>query len=116
LKPLGLCPINKYLLPKNPKYIRRAYRKTDMKRKPCWWLWSSLVVLWNAEVVPCCSPYRKIDIESCMGNIIEEDIIKIRNSNIPVKLRRQFLEGIMAGEEGCVKCPIPYGNMLGHTV
>jgi MoaA/NifB/PqqE/SkfB family radical SAM enzyme len=115
-KPLGLYPVNKYLLPKNPKYVRRAYRRTGIRRKPCWWLWSSLVVLWNTEVVPCCSPYRKIRRESCLGSIIKEDIIKIRNSGVPVKLRRQFLEGVMAGQEGCVECPIPYGNMLGHTV
>lgn len=60
------------------------------RKYPCKFLWSSLVVAWNGDVVPCCYDY---DTKMVMGNVNEQSIDEIWNGPAYVELRRAEIEG-----------------------
>jgi len=113
LKPLGVR--DKKLLPKNGKYLRSFYKGKSLEKNPCWWLWSAFVVLVNGEMIPCCSPYYSASSNDHIGNLAEDGPDQVKNSKILQQLRNDFHSSKELGIN-CLKCPIPYGNLLRHTL
>lgn len=65
------------------KESRKAYMTSARgRRKGCFWAWHTMVIQWDGEVSPCCSP-KPFDI----GNAIKEDVVKIWRSEQYNKLR-----------------------------
>ena len=63
---------------------------------PCWEPWTTMFVTWQGEIHPCCGSEQK------MGNLLEQDIIDIWNSNAYQQLRRDMIQGKVS--EGCRIC------------
>ena len=110
-KPVGTD--DKSLLPDNAELYRRAYRKNaQLKRQPCWWLWGSLVVLWDGHILPCCHIVAsKTDL-----NIFQDDVLSIINNPFNQEIRKIKNPGILADVHPCHNCVIPYGNLLQQTL
>lgn len=70
-------------LSKNTKDI---YNKSMIKnKKPCYWLWNTIVIRWDGTILPCCS-----SLQFNLGNAIEENIKKIWNNEKYKTLREGF--------------------------
>lgn len=69
------------------KNVNKTYKNNMIKnKKPCYWLWNSMIVRWNGKVSPCCAILDQFNL----GNAIEEDIRKIWQSKEYKKLRDGF--------------------------
>jgi len=83
------------LLPVNEKYSRYKISpqgKIELKNKfrnSCWRSWSSVVVTWDGNAVPCC--FDK-DADHKLGNLNEENIAEIRKGIINRKFQKQILK------------------------
>jgi len=110
LKPVGVTCDMLRLLPKDPRYVRRVYKKNAGPRQACWWLWSAFVVLWDGRVIPCCSPFYKPSEKDNSGNMLSQAPDEIRNSPACRQLRRGY------PAKNCEDCLIPYGGVLYQTV
>lgn len=69
------------------------------KRVPCSLLYSSLTIMWNGDVVPCC---RDLDGDIVLGNIIEQSTDEIWKSDAFEKVRKSFTQGNIPSI--CNKC------------
>lgn len=74
------------ILPKNSKYIRKAYLNTNSKNGVCYRPWISTVILWDETVVPCC-----FDMWGgySFGNLSKTKFGKIWNSENYISFRRR---------------------------
>lgn len=84
------------LIPENEKYSRYK-RKADGTYKlkhptgnHCWRMWSSSVITWDANVVPCC--FDK-DASYVLGSAVEQDFKRIWNSPKYQAFRLAILTG-----------------------
>ncbi len=94
------------LMPKNEKYARYK-RAKDGTYKPkykienhCWRMWSSLVVTWNGNVVPCC--FDK-DAKYVLGDITNSPLTKTWKS----KEYQGFRKGVFTNRKEidiCANC------------
>ena len=83
-------------LPRNPKYW--YYDKNQFDRgklvpailpdNECAWIWNSVVINWDGDVVPCC---RDPNGTHVLGNVFEEDIKVVFNSKSAREFRRKIL-------------------------
>lgn len=64
-------------------------RKVE-KRYPCFYLWETLIILWNGDVLPCC---QNLTGELKVGNIKENSLVEIWNSSAMKELREKHLIG-----------------------
>jgi len=86
---------NNTLIPENNKYLRYIltpegkYKPKSGKKHGCFKMWSSCVVTWDGKLVPCC--YDK-DAKNQLGNIKNEDLIKLWNSNEYNELRQKVIK------------------------
>lgn len=71
---------------------------------PCYWLWSSMVILWDGRVVPCCMDY---DGKAVLGNIREKSLDEIFNDAPMQALRRLHTQGRVCESELCRGCSAP---------
>lgn len=110
LKVLGSW--DKSMLPRNQAYLRRIYKRENLKRQSCWWLWSALLVLWDGNVRPCCM----FDERASAGNLIEGNLVQIKNSLLLQSLRRPTPLNDSAYRKNCVQCKIPYGSLIYQTI
>jgi radical SAM protein with 4Fe4S-binding SPASM domain len=80
----------------------------DMRpnQAPCSWLWTSLVVLWDGRVVPCCMDY---DAKAVLGNIKAQSLAEIFNAEPMQALRRLHVEGRVNESSLCRGCSAPTG-------
>lgn len=85
----GIAP-DRDFLPKNNKYIRRAYRNTS-ENGICYRPWISTLILWDGSVVPCC-----FDMEGgyTLGNVTNISFNQIWNNQKYISFRKQILRGI----------------------
>lgn len=110
LKPVGVTCDMLRLLPKDPRYVRRVYKKKAGLRRSCWWLWSAAVILWDGRVMPCCSPFYKPSDGNVPGNMIRQAPDEIRNSLTCRQLRLTY------PAKNCEDCLIPYGGVFYQTL
>jgi len=87
----------KIFLTKDKKYWlydKNAFEKEgilkpkDPLKNSCWWIWHSLVITWDGNIVPCC---RDPKAQYIMGNILKEDLKDIWNNKKYRVFRRQIL-------------------------
>lgn len=69
--------------------VRYEFKKDKSKYFPCQHLWSSVVVRWNGDVVPCC---RDLQGEVVLGNINDKCLVDIWNGRKLVELRKKHRE------------------------
>ena len=94
------------LIPENPKYSR--YEKTEnglFKAKnplldQCWKMWSSCVITWDGQVVPCC--FDK-DAKHVMGDVTKQSFVEIWKSE-PYQQFRQSILRSRSEIEICKNC------------
>ncbi len=83
------------LLPENQKYSRykiSSEGKIELKNKfrnSCWRSWSSVVITWDGNAVPCC--FDK-DAKHKLGNLNKENIIEIRKGILNKTFQTQILK------------------------
>lgn len=66
--------------------VRRRYNDDlKIRRKPCYWLWNTMVIRWDGTVHPCCST-----LALNLGNCCEEDSAVIWRSEAYADVRRGF--------------------------
>jgi len=70
-------------------------------RPPCFYLWETLVILWNGDVIACC---QDLEGELRVGNLREDNLMQIWNNPILVEQRRRHLEGDFSAIP-CRRCP-----------
>jgi radical SAM protein with 4Fe4S-binding SPASM domain len=76
---------------------------------PCPSPWSSLGILWDGTVVPCC---LDINSEYILGNIFDESIEDIWNGSKIKFLRTQLSKNKIKGLMPCSRCHIQCNNSL----
>ncbi|MBF0175408.1 MAG: SPASM domain-containing protein [Magnetococcales bacterium] len=67
-----------------------SFRKNQQLYPPCSRLWSTAVVAWNGDVLPC---IYDVNHDYILGNILEETFIDIWNGAKMVALRESMLNG-----------------------
>ncbi len=72
--------------------------------KPCLWLWTSMVVLWDGRVVPCCMDY---DAKVVLGDVHKKSLKDIYNDEPMRELRRLHVEGRVSESPLCRGCSAP---------
>jgi len=70
-------------------------------RSPCFYLWETLIILWNGEVVACCQDLKG-DLK--IGDLKKENLMEIWNNHKLLKLRRQQLNNDFSMTP-CAQCP-----------
>jgi MoaA/NifB/PqqE/SkfB family radical SAM enzyme len=111
LKPIGTT--DKAILPGNEKLCRRIYAKNNkLKSKTCWWLWGSLVILWDGRVLPCCH----IVTSKTELNAFTDDIFSIINNPFNRQARGQSRLEAFSDDHPCHGCVVPYGGVLQQTI
>jgi radical SAM protein with 4Fe4S-binding SPASM domain len=84
------------LIPENEKYARYIRKKDGTYRlkaetgNHCWRMWSSCVLTWDANVVPCC--FDK-DATIQLGSAVKTDFKEIWKSKKYSNFRKQILTG-----------------------
>ncbi|MCF6237888.1 MAG: SPASM domain-containing protein [Candidatus Marinimicrobia bacterium] len=86
--------------------INEIMNLTDTRSpgNPCYWLWSSMVILWDGRVVPCCMDY---DAKHVLGNIKEKSLEQIFNDEPMQALRQLHVEGRVSESALCRGCSAP---------
>ncbi len=111
LKPVGTT--DKSLLPDDKDLCRQGVSLGKKReRKMCWWLWGSLVVLWDGSVVPCCH----ISSRAAGFNVLSDNISSIMNNPVNRSLRRLVASKEISKDHPCGDCQIPYGSLLRQTL
>lgn len=77
---------------------------TRQEYAPCYWLWSSLVILWDGRVVPCCMDY---DGKAIVGDIRCQNLHEIFNGEPMRRLREMHLHGQVSQSPLCRGCSAP---------
>lgn len=72
--------------------------------KPCFWLWSSMVILWDGRAVPCCMDY---DAKSLLGNIRDKTLAEIFNDSPIRTLRELHVQNRVQASALCRGCSAP---------
>lgn len=70
------------------KRTSKSYKKNMVNnKKPCYWLWHTMIIKWDGSVLPCCKvSHDKFNI----GNAVRDDIVKIWRNNRYKALRNGF--------------------------
>ena len=99
-------------LPKNKKYWYYddvAFEKGMLRPKilpnnECQWIWNSMQINWNGDAVPCCRDPKGLHV---LGNVFEDGIRRVFNSEKSYEFRRQILT--QQGDVGICKLCSSYG-------
>jgi radical SAM protein with 4Fe4S-binding SPASM domain len=76
--------VNK-LIQVNPEHL-----ETQQRSVTCRWPWTSVTVLWDGDVVPCCFDFDKRYV---LGNVASETLAAIWKGPRMSELRREFVTG-----------------------
>jgi radical SAM protein with 4Fe4S-binding SPASM domain len=76
-------------------------RKKIIKRPPCFYLWETLVILWNGEVIVCCQDLLG---ELKVGDVKKDTLLTIWNNKKMQELRFRQLKGDFSMNP-CNSCP-----------
>ena len=98
------------LLPEDKKYWiydEKAFSNGKLKRKfipenDCPWIYYSMVITWDGNVVPCCHDPKATEI---MGNIIEQDLEEIWNG----EKYQNFRKRVHSNQKGIDICRLCSG-------
>ncbi|MDD3301238.1 MAG: SPASM domain-containing protein [Patescibacteria group bacterium] len=82
--------------------------KQNIKRRPCFYLWETLIVLWNGKVITCCQDLKS---ELIVGDLKKQTLLEIWNSPKLQEIRRRQTKGDFSMEP-CAGC----GDWKKHSV
>lgn len=85
---------------RNPPSSKRWPGVTRPK-EPCAFLWSQMVVAWDGRVGLCCEDF---DIEECLGDVAQADLISIWNNRRITRIRSLHQEGRQREIPLCKDC------------
>ena len=85
---------------------KKIYEKRAKKRDPCYYIWHSMIVLWNGDVTICC---RDFNGDYVLGNIMEKTLAEMWNSKKLVALRKMHIKKDV-GNTICKDC-LDYPNV-----
>lgn len=74
-------------------------QRNRRSRSPCFWLWDSLIILWNGKVVPCCCDLGGTMI---VGDLTKNTIMEVWNGEAMQRLRKEQINGEYRGL--CKQC------------
>ncbi|MBI5642829.1 MAG: SPASM domain-containing protein [Deltaproteobacteria bacterium] len=95
-------------------YADKSGKKAWGKGTPCSHLWSSMVIRWNGDVVPCC---RDLEGDMVLGNINNEPLSEVWNNRNSVDMRKKHKEGRFKEIPICRNCSKLWeGTTLGSLV
>lgn len=98
-----------YWLPQNRKYLSPYYLSAQQKppflHRPCPWLFSSLIILPDGMVLPCCYAASRL---SAMGNLKTQSLSEIWYSKKYLYARSLFMKGSRVPRVPvlCERCPV----------
>jgi len=69
---------------------------------PCFWFWSSFVILCDGDVVVCCNDLKGSNI---IGNAFNDDLTDLWNSKKIKKIRKEQINGKFSLSPVCENCP-----------
>lgn len=75
--------------------------KNKKKYTPCTFLWQALVIFWDGSILPCTQDFHGY---YTLGNVREETLAEVWNSEKMVRLRQRVLRREIADLETCSKC------------
>jgi radical SAM protein with 4Fe4S-binding SPASM domain len=75
--------------------------RTKRKYSPCTFLWQALVIFWDGSVLPCTQDFHGY---YDLGNVKEESLAQIWNSDKMIRLRQKVLKNDIADLETCAQC------------
>lgn len=76
-------------------------KKRIENRFPCFYLWETLIILWDGKVIPCC---QDLSGELEVGDVKNENLLQIWNNSRMVDLRKRQLKGDFSMIP-CNRCP-----------
>ena len=79
----------------------RGRERAKKKYSPCTFLWHALVIFWDGSVLPCTQDFHGY---YTLGNVREETLARIWNSERMVRLREKVLRRDIADLETCSQC------------
>ncbi len=77
------------------------FEKKIFNRPPCFFLWETLIILWNGDVLACC---QDLCGELKLGNLKENNLMEIWNNSKLIDLRKRQLNNDFSMEP-CNRCP-----------
>jgi len=84
------------------------HQQYDQKYSPCGHLWSTMTILWDGTIVPCCFDFFKT---YPLGNVSEESLDDVWNGEKMQKLRASMLDNSYSSVNSlCNGCVIPHLN------
>ncbi len=86
-----------------------------IKRYPCDWFWTSVIILWDGRVVPCC---HDLEGKLILGDIRKETLQQIWNNDLLQRIRLEECENNHE-REPCKYCNEWYGrpgNKIGYII
>lgn len=87
---------------------RFSYKRYNVLWPPCSRLWSTICIAWNGDVIPC---VYNLNHEYVLGNIKENRLLDIWNSQRLVQLRKAMVDGSYLGIsplcENCIVLGMP---------
>lgn len=87
---------------KTKEFVKVSRLENRIKnRQPCFYLWETLIILWNGDVITCCQDLLG---ELKVGNIKESSLLEIWNNPILVNLRKEQSTGKFLTNP-CRQCP-----------
>lgn len=95
-----------------------SIREKMKKRTPCFYLWETLVVLWDGRVITCCQDLLG---ELVVGDVKKQTLKEIWNSPAMADLRRRQVEGDFSMKPCATcadgkKCSTNYPAYLSHSL
>jgi len=79
-----------YWLYDNKAFDRGILRHKKYKPNHCRWMFYSITITWEGDVIPCC---RDVEGEYRMGNLLKDDIKTIWNGEKFKRFRKSVLKG-----------------------
>ncbi|MBU0460890.1 SPASM domain-containing protein [bacterium] len=80
----------------------RHHRDYTSNHLPCSWLWTSMVILSDGDVIPCCTD---LSGSISMGNVFELPLMDIWNGERARQMREDHIAGTYKSAKICKTCP-----------
>lgn len=80
--------------------LNSSIYKPKVRRRPCFYLWETLIVLWDGSVITCCQDLKS---ELIVGDLKKQTLSEIWNSPQLQEIRKRQLKGDFSMEP-CAGC------------
>jgi radical SAM protein with 4Fe4S-binding SPASM domain len=102
LKNFQGLPLNRFEIKERHNWAGEiGQTRTKRKYSPCTFLWQALVIFWDGSVLPCTQDFHGY---YNLGNVKEESLAQIWNSDKMIRLRQKVLKKDIADLETCAQC------------